>query len=233
MIAINRTGRVRRAALALLSAGLLLPAFLVSGSLAGPPVRILAPSDGAVLPAGSALVIGKRLEGDISRVEVEVNGKARQAIAVPHGAFQTKVALAPGRNVIRVTAGGHHASITVTSAPKGGYRYHPDVEKCDACHGNGGKGFAVAGQKDAVCYRCHDRKDGGKTVHGPLGSGDCTSCHDPHGSGNPALGLATADALCRSCHDQKSSENHMRNSRGKACTACHDPHSANRAFLQR
>ncbi|MCL5966298.1 MAG: hypothetical protein M1550_03660, partial [Deltaproteobacteria bacterium] len=220
MIEKTTAGRLRRAALLIVTAGILLPAFSVSDAVAESPVRILAPRDGATLPPGNALLIGKRLSGHISRVEVEVNGRGGRVVAIPHGAFRTTVTLAPGRNVIRVTAGESHAAITVSASAKGRYRYHPDVEKCAECHGDGGKDFAVTGPKDGLCYKCHDRKDGKKHVHGPLGGGDCTSCHDPHGSENGALTVAAAETLCRGCHDQKSSERHVRNSRGKSCTAC-------------
>lgn len=232
MFSIIEPGRRRLAAPSLLAAGILLPAFLVSGASAGPSVAILAPRDGAALPPGNAILIGKGASTEVSRVEVEVNGKARTAVAGPHGVFRAQIPIAQGRNVIRVTAGGGFAAVTVTGAAGGGYRYHPAVEKCGGCHADG-RGFTVAGPRDAVCYRCHDRKDGGRTVHGPLGSGDCTSCHDPHGSGNAPLLAAATETLCRSCHDQKGSEKHMSAARGKACTSCHDPHSANGAFLQK
>jgi len=209
-----------------------LAALAAAAAAAGEPkaVAILAPRDGAVLPGGSALVIG-RLPAGAGRVEVEVNGRPVRFVTVRGGAFYATVPLLAGRNAVRVTAGGQAAGVALSGGAGGGYRYHPEAERCGGCHGDGG--FAVAGPTDAVCYRCHDRKDGGRNVHGPLGGGDCTSCHDPHGSANPGLTVEAPGVLCRGCHDQKSSEAHLRAARGKPCTACHDPHSADRPFLGR
>lgn len=114
---------------------------------------------------------------------------------------------------------------------KPGYVYHPDVKKCAVCHPKDRKGHAVPRPVDALCYRCHRRKDAGKYVHGPLGAGECTSCHDPHGSPYRALAVAAPGDLCPKCHDQTSSRRHMKQSRGKGCTACHDPHSSGRNYL--
>jgi predicted CXXCH cytochrome family protein len=114
---------------------------------------------------------------------------------------------------------------------KPGYVYHPDVKKCSGCHPQEGKGYRVTRPVDAMCYRCHGRKDTKKYLHGPLGSGDCISCHDPHGSPNRFLTVAGPQVLCRMCHDQKSSEKHILRAKGKGCVTCHDPHSSNKTFL--
>ena len=128
-----------------------------------------------------------------------------------------------------------HPAFPVFGAPpvldKPGVVYHPDVKKCGACHPGAPKEYRVARPVDALCYRCHDRKDTKKHVHGPLGSGECTSCHDPHGSPNRALAVASPEALCPLCHDQASSRRHMKQSPGKGCAVCHDPHSSERIFL--
>ncbi|MBI5418609.1 MAG: hypothetical protein HZA60_00835 [Deltaproteobacteria bacterium] len=140
---------------------------------------------------------------------------------------------------MRVSAGKASVTTIVSAAAnlsasgKGAYVYHEGVEKCAECHGAGRKGYAVASPKDSLCYRCHDRVDGKKHLHGPMGSGDCTACHDPHGSSHKSLTVARPDSLCVTCHDQRSSEGHMNKSRGKACTSCHDPHSSDRSFLQK
>ena len=128
-----------------------------------------------------------------------------------------------------------HPAFPVFGAPpvfdKPGTIYHPDGKKSMACHPNDRKGHTVPHPVDALCYRCHKRLDTKKYVHGPLGSGECTSCHDPHGSPNRALAIASPEALCPTCHDQASSKRHMKQSRGAGCAACHDPHSSDRNFL--
>lgn len=196
-------------------------------------VTILAPVPDAALPPGNALVIGTVKGEGVTRVDVDVNGQGGTTVAVSGGGFSVPVKLSKGRNVIRVLAGKTSASVVVVAGAKGGYRYHQDVEKCAACHDRPEQGYAVAGPQSTVCYRCHDRQDAGKNVHGPLGGGECTACHDPHGSGNAALTTARHESLCISCHDQESSADHFRRSKGKACTACHEAHSSDRRFLQK
>ncbi len=223
-------------ALATAAGGILLPAISFSGESSGPRLSILAPREGAVLRKGRVLVIGKAAGGGISNVEVDVDGKGKQVAAVRGGGFSAHVPLGSGRNVIRARAGNSAATVTVSAVDKpsgGGYVYHGGVEKCAECHGPPGKGFAVPAPRDALCYRCHGRQDKGKLAHGPMGNGDCTACHDPHGSAHKALTTASEETLCVACHDQKSSEVHFRKSRGKACTSCHDPHSSDKPFLQR
>lgn len=219
--------------LALMAGGGFLPAISISGEPGTPVLEILAPVKGARMSAGRALVIGKATGEGMGRVEIDVNGKGKQSVAAAGGGFSAPVQLSNGRNVIRARAGGASAALEVTASAKGGYVYHKPVGKCAECHGSAGKGYSVKAPKDSVCYRCHGRMDGKKLVHGPMGSGECTACHDPHGSANKAFTVARHELLCVSCHDQKSSAGHIAKSRGKACTACHDPHSSDRVYLQK
>ncbi len=198
-----------------------------------PCLTIVAPSGDAVLPPGTAVVIGSARGEGITRVDIDVNGAGRKSVAVSGGGFSAPVTLSKGRNVIRVVAGKASASVAVVADAKGGYRYHPEIEKCAGCHDRPERGYAVSGPHETICYRCHDRQDARKNVHGPLGGGECAVCHDPHGSGNAALTTARHESLCVSCHDQESSAEHFRRSKGKACTACHEPHSSDKQFLQR
>lgn len=196
-------------------------------------LTIVAPAGNAVLPPGEALVIGTAQGEGVTRVDIDVNGQGGTTVAVSGGGFSAPVKLSKGKNVIRVLAGKTSASVVVVAEAKGGYRYHREVEKCVACHDKPEQGYAVAGPQSTVCYRCHDRQDTGKNVHGPLGGGECTACHDPHGSGNAALTTARHETLCVSCHDQESSAAHLRRAKAKACTACHEPHSSDKQFLQK
>lgn len=232
-------GRVRAAGPVLRPAmGALAALFLLAGPSAagGPPMpclSVIAPGNGSALPPGKVLVIGTAKGEGLSRVEIEVNGKGRTVADVRGDAFHALVPLSGGSNVIRVSAGKASVSVAVTGEAKGGYRYHEEVERCASCHDKGGTGFAVRGPKDALCYRCHDRQDAGRNVHGPLGGGECTACHDPHGSMHAALTVARPETLCVSCHDQESSAKHLQESRGRRCTECHTPHSSEKTFLRR
>jgi len=101
-----------------------------------------------------------------------------------------------------------------------------------------------------TCARCHpktvSRMQGiaraGK--HGPVRTGACTACHDPHGGQTAALLRAGDVAVCGRCHDTKKvfardrtdggtrfrdgeRNLHALHARAKpraACAACHDPH---------
>jgi len=207
-----------------------------SGALAEPPrhtLRILAPGPGAVLAPGKTLVIGATNEPDARRVEIDVNAKVRVTAPVSRGGFRADVYLVPGKNVLTVRVADTSVSVSILASTNPNFTWHPEVGKCAACHPDDRKSFQVAHPRDALCYQCHDRKDAKKEVHGPLGSGDCTTCHDPHGSPHRALTSASPEVLCGTCHDHTSSRKHMKQSRGKGCTTCHDPHASDKAFLQK
>lgn len=68
---------------------------------------------------------------------------------------------------------------------------------CHSTHFAEGKGLLAAAQKE-VCLSCHGtgnlgtpplkniakELEGKKYLHGPIRKGECTACHDPHGSNN-------------------------------------------------
>ncbi len=231
--AIFRSGLFLAILVVAAAGGLLLPAAPACAEAPKPCLTIVAPARDAALPAGNALVIGSVRGDGITRVDIDVNGKGRKGVAVSGGGFSALVQLSNGKNVIRVVAGKNAASVAVVAGATAAYRYHPEIDKCAGCHDRPERGYSLAGANETICYRCHDRQDGRKNVHGPLGGGDCTACHDPHGSGNAALTTARHEALCVSCHDQESSAEHLKRSKGKACTACHEPHSSDKQFLQK
>ena len=43
----------------------------------------------------------------------------------------------------------------------------------------------------------------GKSHHAPAYLGECTSCHEPHGSGKAKLLVAEGQALCDTCHAEQ------------------------------
>ena len=104
--------------------------------------------------------------------------------------------------------------------------------ECTTCHRPHGSNntMLLARDGDRLCLGCHDkdvtandgrtlasvsdRIDGGATVHGPVASGGCTTCHSPHGAENTRLLVAAYPAgfysplaehtyeLCFGCHDR-------------------------------
>lgn len=83
-----------------------------------------------------------------------------------------------------------------------------------------------------TCGQCHPQQKNAalRSSHMPLGEKkiECTSCHNPHGSPNPKLLLASSvNETCYSCHAEKRGPflwEHppvMEN-----CANCHDPHGS-------
>jgi predicted CXXCH cytochrome family protein len=107
-----------------------------------------------------------------------------------------------------------------------------------------------------VCSRCHNLQDAafrGKHRDFKVSAGSCTDCHDPHGTGKPAMLPAVAHApyakntcnachtgaqgalaakppeLCTSCHGEHQQDTklpfvHAAVATKKACLNCHSPH---------
>lgn len=91
-------------------------------------------------------------------------------------------------------------------------------------------------QPPKLCYMCHDSMAAKKFVHGPVASGDCLACHDPHKSPNKKLLRAPAGApLCFMCHDEskfKAKFPHEPVASGD-CLDCHDPHQSDYKMMVR
>jgi len=110
---------------------------------------------------------------------------------------------------------------------------------CDACH-NSKATNALVVPAEQLCNRCHDLGVAKKYVHGPLASGGCLVCHDPHRSANRFLLVSASDGFCLHCHDRaglSAVDGHA----GRAgditatanCTDCHEAHMSDRKYLLR
>jgi len=116
-----------------------------------------------------------------------------------------------------------------------GYREHgPYAAKlCTSCHVAGSLSELVA-PREQLCFKCHELETGKKFVHGPLASGGCLACHDPHSSQYRYFLLSESDSFCFRCHDEQSvARNPAHRDVGEQCTTCHDPHMSNKRFLLR
>lgn len=117
---------------------------------------------------------------------------------------------------------------------------HPDSSRAD---------FTLVKRGAALCADCHD-PFAGSSVHAPVEEGECLACHDPHGSGRPALARREVNAMCFECHEAKSFAVHAvvgvdlgsghplsgprdpaRKSGAFSCASCHDPHATNTPHL--
>ncbi len=116
-------------------------------------------------------------------------------------------------------------------------KIHPPYQenKCSSCHDQSQMGKLNQAMPE-VCYQCHaDFSSKFKVLHGPVGGGQCTQCHDPHMSMNDKLLLRTGQSLCLYCHDMKqvlASEVH-KDINNTNCTECHNPHGGDDKYILR
>jgi len=116
---------------------------------------------------------------------------------------------------------------------------------CRSCHqsnSDANKMVVPTGKVEGLCFDCHVNKKkwmGMSHIHGPVGTGDCTICHDPHGSGSAfQLWADGKGKLCVVCHEDMKkfvegvSQNFVVHGIMKAqgCGACHSPHATDHPF---
>lgn len=112
---------------------------------------------------------------------------------------------------------------------------HPITETgCEFCHAATGEkhpgkneGFKLQASYPDMCTNCHDSKNTMESVHSPVEEGDCSICHDPHGSGYPSLILDVfTENACLDCHYVETE--FVETVHGPVmdgnCQECHDPH---------
>ncbi len=125
---------------------------------------------------------------------------------------------------IFLTAGGSHGIDPVDRIQPGtactechsnmveyGVMHYPAGDACDNCHESTGAshphadsmGFTLMDRIPALCYYCHEEPEAPDHGHEPFGKGDCMSCHDAHGSSEPALLKLPEQELCLSCHNRE------------------------------
>ena len=107
---------------------------------------------------------------------------------------------------------------------------------CGVCHGEAPKHkdnpkkykFGNIKRVADVCYTCHEQIPPRKMMHQPVADGDCTACHNPHGSPNKYFLRAKGGKLCFSCHDERLVGKPFVHGPAAAggCVVCHNPHSA-------
>jgi len=131
---------------------------------------------------------------------------------------------------------------------------HPPVVEdgcllCHQPHGSENEGLLAEGEK-SLCGGCHDvgelvvraESSGGKAtvkgdaaLHPPVRDGDCSGCHEPHGSTDRPLLARTGSGLCFGCHTQEkldfeAGKVHTPVAEGK-CDLCHTPHGSEHGDL--
>ena len=113
-----------------------------------------------------------------------------------------------------------------------------DSRACMPCHQRQGGTAFTKGETEKSCFICHENRRGmfsQEYVHGPVASGSCRICHNPHGSQYEKSLNHPIQILCFSCHEEveeelRKKEIHRPFVEGR-CTACHDPHSTGNRWV--
>ncbi len=101
---------------------------------------------------------------------------------------------------------------------------------CEGCHQRGTNKLLLP--IESLCLYCHAFQMEKKKVHGPIASGGCKVCHDPHSSSNRFLLVADSKEFCLYCHDKNEiSTREVHQGMSEECTECHDAHGSDNDFL--
>ncbi len=111
------------------------------------------------------------------------------------------------------------------------------IGECASCHKLTGRRVSyrrlrpVATCQDGDCHQGWGEK---RFVHGPVGSGTCVHCHNPHGSFLAKQVSRAGKDLCVVCHSDaerfwEKPSIHPPVEEGD-CTGCHDPHESDTQF---
>lgn len=114
---------------------------------------------------------------------------------------------------------------------------------CTSCHtvmaAKSDRALLTRAGTTETCYACHadQRAQMSKASHHPVREGrmDCSSCHNPHGSGENLMRQASLNETCYSCHAEKRGPFVWEHAPVReSCATCHDAHgSTNRNLLNR
>lgn len=90
-------------------------------------------------------------------------------------------------------------------------------------------------QESCITAKCHAEMGKKAFVHGPVGAGACTVCHNPvPGKKHQFVPAAEKEALCLACHDTKRDmllEDNVHTPVAEGdCVGCHDPHQSDFRF---
>jgi len=111
---------------------------------------------------------------------------------------------------------------------------HEPIKSCTTCHGDESEQSSsdephLVAPVPALCCLCHKEYVAmGGWVHGPVATGNCLLCHEPHQTGNNSLLNKPIPELCHHCHESKilrlvtghSDESYA------TCNDCHEGHAS-------
>ncbi len=142
-------------------------------------------------------------------------------------------------------AGASHPTLVQTRAElcaschedlfRNNFSNHPPVEEdCTSCHevdkSEEGTEIGLMAEEPELCLICHDNME--QAVAGELASphaavmDSCSSCHQVHGSGHPAILTEDPRQICLACHEfgDISPAHSDRLPEKSDCRSCHLPH---------
>ena len=101
---------------------------------------------------------------------------------------------------------------------------------CEGCHQRGTNKLLMP--VESLCIYCHAFTMDKKRMHGPIASGGCKVCHDPHSSSNRFLLVSDSKEFCLYCHDKNEIATRQAHQGMTAeCITCHDAHGSDNEFL--
>ncbi len=103
------------------------------------------------------------------------------------------------------------------------------AKQCVGCHERGTNKLLLPIQE--LCLRCHVVAQGKKWVHGPVASGGCRVCHNPHSSPYPFLLESASTDFCFHCHAKSDIYKNEVHKDVVRCTDCHDAHASDNRML--
>jgi len=176
-----------------------------------------------------------------ARVMLLITALAAQPPSVAQGSRQTARAVAAPEHP-PVTGGDGAACTTCHVEVTAARVVHGPVAagSCSTCHvvgiSNGRrrvmlKGGGSSRDTTKLCVTCHeDIADRLKQQHrhAPVAAGQCTACHDPHGSAFRFQLPAEGNGACVTCHQDIAdalARPHVHAPAAASCQICHDPHA--------
>ena len=132
----------------------------------------------------------------------------------------------------KVTVGTEKAEVKEPKAAPGSTHGPFGAKKCEACHRRE-QGNKLVLPKEQLCVSCHKLNFGQmEWVHGPVASGGCRICHNPHQSAYPFLLDAPQRQVCFRCHEERAvMKNEVHQEIASGCLDCHDAHASRQKFL--
>ncbi len=138
-------------------------------------------------------------------------------------------------------AAGLKDSRAAEKAPVGLWHTHEPVKNCTVCHGEqrragSARKVQLVAEVPQLCYTCHKEYSALEAwVHGPVATGNCLLCHEPHKAKNESLLRKPVPELCYQCHEEQAIrliKNHAEESYAR-CTDCHEGHASTARGLLR